>query len=38
MAKELVKEILSAADVKDNLHTAFTLLIQKVKEDITANA
>lgn len=38
MAKELVKEILSAADTKANLHTAFGVLVNEIKEDIASNS
>lgn len=38
MAKELIKEILSAADTKETLHTAFALMINEIKEDIASNS
>lgn len=37
MTKELVKDILSAADTKESLHTAFAVLVDKIKEDIASN-
>lgn len=37
MARELIKDILSAADTKDSLHTAFSVLISEIKEDIASN-
>ena len=38
MTKELVKDILSAADTKESLHTAFAVLINEIKEDISSNS
>lgn len=38
MAKELIKEILSAADTKEALHTTFALMVNEIKEDIASNS
>lgn len=38
MAKQLVKEILSAADTKDSLHTAFATVMTEIKDDIQSNS
>lgn len=37
MARELIKDILSAADTKESLHAAFNVLINEIKEDIASN-
>jgi len=38
MAKELVKEILTASDTSANLHAAFSSMIENIKTDIANNS
>ena len=38
MAKELIKDILPAADTKEALHTTFALMVNEIKEDIASNS